>query len=861
MKKSSPFFFFVLLFPVLSFAQGAVKPNLGDTLQVKDTTKMKFNNTIGNVLTDEVLVGSRSGLRSLFGSPVPIDVISSAELKTTGEISLDLQLQLRAPSFNTVNKPVADATSLFDPYEIRNMGSSRTLVMINGKRKNLSSLLFLQPTIGRGETGTDLTAIPTSAIGRVEILRDGASAQYGSDAVAGVINIVLKKDTVSNSVELHSGITNKMDGFYTGLTYSGASGLFGKGSINYVVEFNQRNNAERNGIVDPVSEKATFGGTPATDAAIDAYLKRFPTANNRATIVGGTIGKWLVNFSYPISSSTELYGFAAQALRRSVSNANYRTPYWRLDNGVLHSAQPGQPNYTGSTNPLYDGYLGYMPTFEGELNDYNATVGVKQHKKGWVHDLSWTIGGNRQTYTIENTVNASLGAASPSRFKPGGFSFSNVVGNYDATTSLSDKVKIGFGSEFRNETYSVIAGDTASSSGEGSNSYPGIGLNSQSTNSRYNVGAYGDLTWEPSSMLLVNGTARMENYSDFGNAFIWKLSSRYLSKDNRLVLRAGVSTSFKAPALHQIYTELINSSYFQSDVKLFGLYSNRSKEVRQLGVPLLKPEKSFHFTTGFSFKPIQNFSITLDYYDIILRDRILYSSSITSNDPSTQLYGVLQAAGIASAQFFVNGINTHTAGFDFVAQYSLLRVGKGKMNLNLAANLVTDNRIIGKVLDPGPIASSGATITDALIKSIIESSRPRYKVVAGATYRINKMVYHLNNTLFGSTAYQDINNGGLIMEHIHQVFSPAMTTDLHIARQLRKNMQLSFTVNNIFNVLPKWKLEGLDPVGETYLSDPLRKQLLEGGLTFNGRYRILGYYGSQFSQLGTTFATSLKIDL
>ena len=746
MKKSSPFFFFVLLFPILSFAQGAIKPNLGDTLQVKDTTKMKFNNTIGNVLTDEVLVGSRSGLRSLFGSPVPIDVISSAELKTTGEISLDLQLQLRAPSFNTVNKPVADATSLFDPYEIRNMGSSRTLVMINGKRKNLSSLLFLQPTIGRGETGTDLTAIPTSAIGRVEILRDGASAQYGSDAVAGVINIVLKKDTVSNSVELHSGITNKMDGFYTGLTYSGASGLFGKGSINYVVEFNQRNNAERNGIVDPVSEKATFGGTPATDAAIDAYLKRFPTANNRATIVGGTIGKWLVNFSYPISSSTELYGFAAQALRRSVSNANYRTPYWRLDNGVLHSAQPGQPNYTGSTNPLYDGYLGYMPTFEGELNDYNATVGVKQHKKGWVHDLSWTIGGNRQTYTIENTVNASLGAASPSRFKPGGFSFSNVVGNYDATTSLSDKVKIGFGSEFRNETYSVIAGDTASSSGEGSNSYPGIGLNSQSTNSRYNVGAYGDLTWEPSSMLLVNGTARMENYSDFGNAFIWKLSSRYLSKDNRLVLRAGVSTSFKAPALHQIYTELINSSYFQSDVKLFGLYSNRSKEVRQLGVPLLKPEKSFHFTTGFSFKPIQNFSITLDYYDIILRDRILYSSSITSNDPSTQLYGVLQAAGIASAQFFVNGINTHTAGFDFVAQYSLLRVGKGKMNLNLAANLVTDNRIIGKVLDPGPIASSGATITDALIKSIIESSRPRYKVVAGATYRINIMVYHLNNT-------------------------------------------------------------------------------------------------------------------
>lgn len=857
MSKGSVFVVIIFLFPLFAHTQTTAK----SINQVKDTSQSIFKDTTGNVLTDVVLVGSRSGYRSLFGSPIPIDVISSAELKTTGEISLDLQLQLRAPSFNTVNKPVADATSLFDPYEIRNMGSSRTLVMINGKRKNLSSLLFLQPTIGRGETGTDLTAIPTAAISKVEILRDGASAQYGSDAVAGVVNIVLRKDTVSNSVELHNGITNKLDGFYTGLTYSGAGGLMGKGTINYVVEFNQRLNAERNGIVDPVAEKSTFGGVPATDAAIDAYLKRFPTANNRATIVGGTIGKWLLNFSYPLSANTEIYGFAAQAFRRSVSNANFRTPYWRLDQGLLHTSQPGKPNYTGGNDPLYDGYLGYEPSFEADLNDYNATIGFKQNRKGWIHDLSWTIGGNKQLYTLENTVNASLGVASPTRFKPGGFSFSHVVGNYDATAALSDQIKVGFGSEFRNETYSVIAGDTASSFGEGSNSFPGISQKSQSTNTRYNIGAYGDVTWEPDNSLLMNATARIENYSDFGNAFIWKFSSRYLSPDNRLVLRAGVSTSFKAPALHQIYTELINSNYFQGDVKLFGLYSNRSKEVRQLGVPLLKPEKSFHFTAGISYKPSPYFSIALDFYDITLRDRILYSASITSSDATTELYRVLQAAGIASAQFFVNGVNTHTSGFDFVAQYSLLEIGRGKLNLNLAANLVTDNRVIGKVLDPAPIASSGATISDALLKSIIETSRPRYKIVGGASYRIKKMVYHLNNTVFGSTAYQDINNGGKIMNHVRQVFAPAMTTDLHLARQVWKNMQLTFTINNIFNVLPKWQLEGLDEVGKNYLADPLRKQLLEGGITFNGRYRILGYYGSQFSQLGTTFATTLKIDL
>ncbi|MCY7329811.1 MAG: TonB-dependent receptor plug domain-containing protein, partial [Saprospiraceae bacterium] len=237
--------------------------------------------TDANVLGEVIIsTGSRSSQRTVTDSPLPIDVLSAKELMSTGQTSFDKALQYRVPSFNTVNTPVNDATTLLDPYEIRNMGPSRTLILINGKRKNLSSLLYVQFSPGRGETGVDLSAIPTDAIQRVEILRDGASAQYGSDAIAGVMNVILKDRFEYSTLNLNAGITGEGDGENYGVSYNSGANFGDRGFVNYTLNFTQQANAVRSGKIDLATEIATFGGSPAQDALITTYLQDYPTAGN-----------------------------------------------------------------------------------------------------------------------------------------------------------------------------------------------------------------------------------------------------------------------------------------------------------------------------------------------------------------------------------------------------------------------------------------------------------------------------------------------------------------------------------------------------------------------------------------------------
>ena len=806
-----------------------------------------------------VIVGSRSLPRTQVGTPLPVDVISSVDLHTTGQITFDKQLQYRVPSFNTINTPVNDATSLLDPYEIRNLGPSRTLMLINGKRKNLSSLLYVQFAPGRGETGADLSAIPIDAIKRVEILRDGASAQYGSDAIAGVMNVILKDNYQYSTLTLRGGVTHKGDGSNYGMAYNGGSNLRNGGFLNYTVDFSQNNSAKRSGIIHRPTEKAIFGGSAAADAAIDAYLNRFPTANNTNGSSETSAAKFLFNLGIPTSENSQFYSNGALVVKRVLSNANYRAPYWWVDAGLLHTRIPGAPNYTGGNDPLYEGYIGFEPTFEGNLLDFNGTAGIKQERNGWSHDASITVGGNQQLYTVDNTWNASIGTASPTSFKPGGFFYSHVVGNYDVSKSISDNFALAFGAEVRTETYKIIAGDTASYSGSGAISFPGIRAENAKSNSRFNLGAYLDATWDISESFLLNGAIRGEKYSDFGEAFVWKLSSRYRVAGNKFVVRASASTGFRAPTLHQIFAQSTQAGFFNGIVQLSGLFNNRSKQAFLLGVPLLKPEKSQNYTVGIGLNPISNLSITLDYYSITIKDRIVYSSSISSNDPNSTLGQILAQAGVVNVQFFINGIKTRTQGLDFVGSYRNIGLGRGSLAVNIAANYTLSNKIIGTPNDPPAIKSAGSTILSTQIKSLLTESRPLYKAVVGFDYRLNKWGLSLNNTLFGPTKFQDRDNGGADMENIKQVFKPAVVTDLTVGYDFSKTVSFNVTVNNIFNVLPKWELEALNSAGQTLINDKDQRELLEGFLSFSGRYRILGYNGSQFSQLGTIFQGSLVL--
>ncbi|MDQ3681843.1 MAG: TonB-dependent receptor, partial [Bacteroidota bacterium] len=379
------------------------------TVSVSGSTVVDFTleESYGDLSEVTVSVGSRNLQRTKTTTPLPVDVLSTADLKTTGQVSFDKALQYRVPSFNTVNTPVNDATSLLDPYEIRNMGPSRSLILINGKRKNASSLIYVQTSPGRGEGGADISAIPNEAIKRVEILRDGASAQYGSDAIAGVMNIILKDRGDQGLLSLNAGITHKGDGQMIGLTLNNVANIGTKGFLNYTVSLSNQSLANRPGKVDAEGEANDFG---ASMSSVQAFLSAHPDAGNINGQPATAAARFLINAGLPLNDNSEVYFNTAYIFKKVNSFANYRTPYWR-------------PTDYGLLTPAGQQYLGYVPTFEGDLNDYHGTLGLRSNLNNWLTDMSFTFGGNRQMYTVANTINRGLGASSPILFKPGGYDF------------------------------------------------------------------------------------------------------------------------------------------------------------------------------------------------------------------------------------------------------------------------------------------------------------------------------------------------------------------------------------------------------------------------------------------------------
>lgn len=857
----------------------------------------------GQNLDEVVVTGSRTAPRSNTTTPLPIDVISSKDLTSTGQATFDKALQYKIPSFNTVQTPVNDATSLLDPYEIRNMGPSRTLILINGKRKNLSSLLYVQTSPGRGETGSDISAIPTDAIERVEILRDGASAQYGSDAIAGVMNIILKKSTNGGSVTARSGITSEGDGEMLGVSFNNGSTVGSKGFVNYTVEFSKVNLANRPGKVDAegdfndfvkinpatydgyVNDNNTLGGTDLSNMttaqkeayftnsyvgtadynaklaainqgningrnAVNNFLNEKPDAGNVNGSPQTAAAKFLVNGAFELSDATQLYYNAAYVYKKVNSFANYRTPYWRPVTDFFTSASI--PDWRKSTTSPYlqdffgngtaSSYKGYVPTFVGDLNDYNATLGYKAVKNEWNTDASITVGGNSQTYSVENSQNRSsiLDANgnnvykenSPIFFKPGGTSFNHIVGNLDISKVLSEKVSIGFGSEFRTETFEVIEGDKASWDGIGADSFAGNRPENSGKWNRYNLGAYFDVAFDVTEDFLLNGTVRYEDYSDFGGATVWKLSSRYKFLDDKVTLRGSVSTGFRAPTLHQIYTQKAQYSFVAGQgIQVSGIVNNVSPQARLLGVDQLDAEKSTNITVGIGAKPSKNFNFTVDYYNIKVEDRIVL--------------GDRQDTQFGNVAYFSNSFDSRTSGLDVVANYSNILLGEGKLGFNLSGNVTLQNERISDVRNN----SFGATL-DALMFT----SRPDTKWILGANYEIGKFGFSLNNTYFGKTTFkQDGLNSNLRTE-----FTPKVVTDLGITFSATEKLTLALNVNNLLNVLPEWNFKAENTAGTTLLNDPAQVKNQSNLITFNQRYSQMTYDGYHFSQLGTMFNLSLN---
>ena len=481
-------------------------------------------------LEEVVLLGNRSKPRTILGSPVPIDNIGVAELKSTGQPTVDKMLTYKVPSFNSTTQAISDGTAHFDPADLRGLGPSRTLVLVNGKRKNLSALVYINDTPGKGEVGVDLKSIPAAAIERIEVLRDGASAQYGSDAIAGVINMVLKRNVEFTTVGVSSGITTEGDGFNFAADVNSAIKLGEDGGyLNLTVGYYNQEKTNRAGTP---GEDGLFG-VPANHPDWGSWLSQNPDLG--MTIGQPELEKMDVFFNAGVpfkNGGGEVYTFGGLTYRKGKSFALYRPPYWVSDPfNLLH--EPGTT------------YQGFQPTFETDIRDNNATVGVKWKLFTFDVDLSGTYGRNAVNYDVRNTLNVQLGANSPTTFDVGAYTFSNTLANLDFSKNLGT-VNIAFGAELRGERFTAMAGDGASYAGQGAVSFPGLQPSNAVGATRDNYGLYGDLEWEPTEKLLLGGALRYEDFSDFGDNTSWKVNGRYLLGERRGAIRASYSTGFRA---------------------------------------------------------------------------------------------------------------------------------------------------------------------------------------------------------------------------------------------------------------------------------------------------------------------------
>lgn len=749
----------------------------------------------GEQLEDAVIVGSRFVPRTAISSPVPIDNISVAELESTGQHGVDKMLTYKVPSYNSTQQTISDATAHFDPADLRNLGPSRTLVLINGKRKNASSLVYINDTPGKGEVGVDMNSIPSAAIARVEVLRDGASAQYGSDAIAGVINIILKEDVEYTSVNFTSGITTEFDGATSGFDVNTAAKIGDKGYVNITASYYDQKETNRAG--QPGSDALFIDLVGLEDAT--GFIDANPDLGMHVGTPNMTSRDLFYNASVDLNENTELYSFGGITTRQGLSYALYRAPYWI-----------GDPNDLFGEGEDYDGF---QPTFETDIFDNTFAVGVRGMSGEWNYDLSSTSGGNSVDYTIGNTINTAMGAASPTSFQAGGYEFNHTVTNLDLGRQYGN-LSVGLGTEFRYENFIANAGEEASYIDGGAQSFPGIQPSNEVNATRHNAGVYADLGYDVTEDFYIGGAARMEKYSDFGENFSWKVSTRYQLMDDNMTVRASASTGFRAPSLHQIYMSNVQTLVSGGTVSNQGTFANGSAVVRSLGVAPLTNESAENISFGIAMKPMDGLYVSLDYYQVNVYDRIVYSSSIASSDTTTAVYAILQDNDVTSLKFFTNAVDTETSGLDFVLSYTGLELGSGNLGFNFSANF-NQTSVVGEIATPDAIAESGVDLFDRKEQSRLETARPSDKQLIGLTYSTGKFTVALNNTRFGEVTWKHQNNGlngapfgpngealPLNDEDYDQTFAAKVLTDLNLNYQFNDKVGFNLAINNLLNVYP-----------------------------------------------------------
>ena len=782
-----------------------IEANNGDVLAISyvgyDAKEITVTGNVMNAtlvsgvgLDEVVIIGNRAKPRTILDSPVPIDNISVQELTSGGQPTLEAMLTFKVPSFNAQTQAISDATAHYDPADLRGLGPSRTLVLVNGKRKNQSAQVYLNRTPGKGEVGIDLKSIPTAAIERVEILRDGASAQYGSDAIAGVINMVLKKNVEYSTFTAKTGITSEGDGFNFATDFNTAFNFGDGGFINLTLGYYNQKHTNRAGNV----------GTAAEEGATRPYEIQWLASNPDAGMTVGQPdlekGDLFVNMAHPVGENSEFYSFHGYTLRTGRSFAYYRAPYWRRD-----VADADVITTDGN-------FQGYQPTFEARIKDHINTIGFDLDLgNDFTMDISGTFGKNSVDYTVNNSINRDYLAefgTSPRTFKPGGYALSNAIGNLDFTKLFSDMISSSFGFEYRSEKFEAFEGGHLSYYGAGSDSFAGIKPEESGEWNRYNIAAYAGLDFDITDALLLGASGRYEDFSDVDDSnFSWKVNGRYKLGDKGAI-RGSYSTGFRAPTLHQRH--LTNSQYIivasSPEPLLQGTLANDNSAVQALGVPSLTFETSKNASIGLTYKVDRNFSASVDFYQIKVADRVLFSSQIGSDSDDTTtnpVEQILEDNGVVAVQFFINAGDTKTTGADIVLNYRNIEVGSAKLHANLAANF--NSTKIDAINTPDALSQNGYNIFSRIEKGLITSARPKSKVILGLDYVADKFEIGLYNTMFGKVTITSPN--GLETEdsgdsEFDQELKSKIATDLSFKYNFTDKLSLTGIVNNIFDVYP-----------------------------------------------------------
>ena len=783
---------------ILQITQPGFRSQLINNVFLK--ARQPVNLTI-SLVPDVVAVGTRRADRTAADAVAPVDVVDMRDLTLTGPRTDNTQLlNYVVPSFNSNRETATDGADHVDGFNLRGLGTDQVLVLVNGHRRHSSALVNLFGSRGLGSSTTDLNTISANALDRVEVLRDGAAAQYGSDAIAGVMNLALKSDNHGGSVLVNNGLHKSGFGYNTTLSVNKGLKLGKQGFLNVTGEVDYRGYTTSPGYARDLNSWPVYSSDKAQE---DSFLlangktnRDYRQRNGDAQVLNY---RGVYNAGVRLSDKARLYSFGTYNYRRGQAVAPWVLP---SINKVNLSDREGYR-------------LGYQPGINTRIQDGAAVLGLDLRLGHWSLDVSQSGAANQLRYDLNNTLNPSLGVASPTTFEAGGLRLTQFVSN--ATLSrLFDNVLAGtnvaFGGEFRTDTYRIIAGEEASwkdyarglpDASGGAQGFGGFDPISAAsgTGHRRNAAAFLDVEADVVKRWTVGGAVRFENYSDLGSKFIYKANTRLRLAD-WLAVRAGYNTGFRAPSqAQQVYSQL---SVFPttSGNSISGIFNNKSSVAQVAGLSSLQAETSQNLSAGLVLTPTKELTLTADAYRIDIDNRISLTN-VFGEGIAPRLDVALQQADATTVQFFANAVNTRTQGLDLVGRYGVA-LGRGTLHAALAANF---NETMLRSLEVPTLFKGIQNDNNASNNfigqrelSLLTTGSPRNKIIGTLGYDGRKLGGQIRLTRFGQVAFYDFNVEELEEGAYYLMFKPKTSTDLLLTYHATKGLLLAGGVQNVFDV-------------------------------------------------------------